>query len=100
MNAAGMKNFFRVAISLGVLAGLTFLECKRPLRRECESKLRRNGRNLAVAALGALTVHLLEAPAVQPLARSVGQRKLGLLKQMNLPRPLEIITAIVLMDYT
>jgi sterol desaturase/sphingolipid hydroxylase (fatty acid hydroxylase superfamily) len=83
-----------------VLAGLVLLERKRPLRRERESKLLRNGRNLAVAALGALTVHLLEAPAVQPLARSVGQRKLGLLKQMNLPRPLEIITAIVLMDYT
>ena len=86
-----MKNFFRVALSLGVLAGLVLLERKRPLRRERESKLRRNGRNLAVAALGALTVHLLEAPAVQPLARSVGQRKLGLLKQLNLPRPLEIV---------
>ena len=54
-----MKNFFRVALSLGVLAGLVLLEGKRPLRRERESKLRRNGRNLAVAALGALTVHLL-----------------------------------------
>jgi sterol desaturase/sphingolipid hydroxylase (fatty acid hydroxylase superfamily) len=96
----GMKNFFRVALSLGVLAGLVLLERKRPLRRERESKLRRNSRNLAVAALGALTVHLLEAPAVQPLARSMERRKLGLLKQLNLPRPLEIITAIVLMDYT
>ncbi len=95
-----MKNFFRVALSLGVLAGLVLLERKRPLRRERESKLRRNGRNLAVAALGALTVQLLEAPAVQPLARSVGKRKLGLLKQLNLPRPIEIIAAVVLMDYT
>jgi hypothetical protein len=44
-----MKNFFRVALSLGVLAGLMLLERKRPLRCERESKLRRNGRNLAVA---------------------------------------------------
>jgi sterol desaturase/sphingolipid hydroxylase (fatty acid hydroxylase superfamily) len=95
-----MKNFLRVALSLGVLAGLVLLERKRPLRQERESKLRRNGRNLAVAALGALTVHLLEAPAVQPLARLVERRKLGLLKQLNLPRPLEIISAVVLMDYT
>ncbi|MGB9120868.1 MAG: sterol desaturase family protein [Candidatus Angelobacter sp.] len=95
-----MKNFFRVAISLGVLAGLVLLERKRPLRRERESKLRRDVRNLAVAALGSLTVHLLEAPALQPLARSVEQRKLGLLKQLNLPRPLEILAAVVLMDYT
>ena len=100
MNAAGMKNFFRVAISLGVLAGLVLLERKHPLRRERESKLRRNSRNLTVAALGALTVQLLEAPVVQPLARSAKKRKLGLLKQLNLPRPLEIIAAVVLMDYT
>jgi sterol desaturase/sphingolipid hydroxylase (fatty acid hydroxylase superfamily) len=95
-----MKNFFRVALSLGMLAGLVLLERKRPLRRERESKLRRNSRNLAVAALGALTVHLLEAPAVQPLARLVERRKLGLLKRLNLPRPLAIIGAVVLMDYT
>jgi sterol desaturase/sphingolipid hydroxylase (fatty acid hydroxylase superfamily) len=95
-----MKNFFRVAISLGVLAGLVLLERKRPLRRERESKLRRDGRNLAVAAVGALTVQLLEAPIVKSLARSVEKRKLGLLKQLNLPRPLGIIAAVVLMDYT
>jgi acyl-CoA synthetase (AMP-forming)/AMP-acid ligase II len=95
-----MKNFFRVALSLGVLAALVLLERKRPLRRERESKLRRNSRNLTVAALGALTVHLLEAPVVRPLARSVEQRKLGLLKQLRLPRPLEIIAAVILMDYT
>ena len=99
-DAAGMKNFFRVAISLGVLAGLVLLERKRPLRRERESKLRRNGRNLAVAALGALTAQLLEAPAVQPLAHLVLKRKLGLLKQLRLPRPLEIVAAVLLMDYT
>jgi sterol desaturase/sphingolipid hydroxylase (fatty acid hydroxylase superfamily) len=95
-----MKNFFRVALSLGVLAGLVLLERKRPLRRERESRLRRNGRNLAVAALGALTVQLLESPVVRPLARSIEKRKLGLLKRLNLPRPLEIIAAVVLMDYT
>ncbi|MGZ4900823.1 MAG: sterol desaturase family protein [Candidatus Angelobacter sp.] len=95
-----MKNFFRVAFSLGVLAGLVLLEHKRPLRRERESKLRRNGRNLIVAALGALTVHLLESPAVRPLAHIVERRRFGLLKRLNLPRRLEIIVAVVLMDYT
>jgi sterol desaturase/sphingolipid hydroxylase (fatty acid hydroxylase superfamily) len=100
IEAAAMKHFFRMALSLGVLAGLALLEHKHPLRRERESKLRRNGRNLAVAALGALTGHFLEAPGVQPLARLVERRKLGLLKRLNLPRPLEIIAAVVLMDYT
>ncbi len=95
-----MKNFFRVALSLGALAGLFLLERKRPLRHERESKLRRNGRNLAVASLGALTAQLVEAPVVRPLARLVERRRFGLLKQLNLPRPLEIIAAVLLMDYT
>jgi sterol desaturase/sphingolipid hydroxylase (fatty acid hydroxylase superfamily) len=95
-----MKNFFRVVVSLGILAGLVLLERKRPLRRERESKLRHNARNLVVASLGALTVHLLEAPVVRPLARAVQRKRLGLLQQLGLPRPLEIIGAVVLMDYT
>jgi sterol desaturase/sphingolipid hydroxylase (fatty acid hydroxylase superfamily) len=98
-----MKNFFRVALSLGVLAGLVLLERKRPLRRERESKLRRNGRNLAVASLGALTVQLLEAPAIRPLARLVERKQLGLLRMRwlkDLPRPLKILAAVALMDYT
>lgn len=100
IKVAGMKNFFRVVVSLGVLAGLVLLERKRPLRRERESKLRHNTRNLVVASLGALTVHLLEAPVVRPLARAVQRKRLGLLKRLGLPRPLEIIAAVVLMDYT
>jgi sterol desaturase/sphingolipid hydroxylase (fatty acid hydroxylase superfamily) len=95
-----MKNFFRVAISLGVLAGLVLLEGKRPLRRQRESKLRRNGRNLAVASLGAFAVQLLEAPVVRPLARLVERRRFGLLKALNLPRPIEVLAAVLLMDYT
>ena len=95
-----MKNFFRVALSLGALAGLILLERKRPLRHERESKLRRNGRNLVVASLGALTAQLVETPVVRPLARFVERRRFGLLKQLNLPRPLEIIAAVLLMDYT
>lgn len=95
-----MKNFFRVALSLGVLGSLFLLERKCPLRSERESKLRRNGRNLTVASLGALTVHLLEAPVVRHLARVVARRRLGLLKRFILPRSLEIIASIILMDYT
>ena len=95
-----MKNFFRVALSLGALAGLLLLERKRPLRHERESKLRRNGRNLAVASLGALTAQLVETPVVRPLARFVERRRFGLLKQLRLPRPLEIIATVLLMDYT
>src|SRR3954451_8066388 len=100
-----MKNWFRAALSVGVLAALVLLERKRPLRRERESNLRRNSRNLVVAALGALTIQFLEAPAIRLLARLVDQKKFGLLKAgwmraLGLPRPFEVIAAVVLMDYT
>jgi sterol desaturase/sphingolipid hydroxylase (fatty acid hydroxylase superfamily) len=39
-------------------------------------------------------------PLVQPLARMVEQRKLGLLNRLTLPSPVEIALAVVLMDYT
>jgi sterol desaturase/sphingolipid hydroxylase (fatty acid hydroxylase superfamily) len=95
-----MKSFFRMALSLGVLAGLVLLERKRPLRDERESKLRRNSRNLAVASLGAMTVNMLEAPVILPLARLAQRKRWGLLKKIGLPRPLEILAAVLLMDYT
>lgn len=79
---------------------MVLLERRRPLRNERESKLRRNSRNLAVASLGALTVNLLEAPVVQPLARLAQRKRWGLLKRIGLPRPLEILAAVLLMDYT
>ncbi len=83
-----------------MLAGLVYLERRRPLRSERESKFRRNSRNLAVAALGALTVNLLEVPIVRPLARLAERKRCGLLKRIGLPRPLEILAAMLLMDYT
>jgi sterol desaturase/sphingolipid hydroxylase (fatty acid hydroxylase superfamily) len=95
-----MKSFFRLALSLGVLTGLVFFETRRPLRRERESKLRRDSRNLVVASLAALTVHWLEAPVVRPLARLVQRRRFGLLPRLGLPRPLEILAAVALLDYT
>ena len=84
----------------GILGGLAFLECRRPLRTEKEAKARRNGRNPAVAALGALTIHFAESPVVYPLAEIADRRRWGLLKQLRLPRPLEAIAALLLLDYT
>ena len=61
-----MKKFFRVALSLGVLAGL-MLERKRPLRRsEIQTSPQWSQPGLCPARR--LTVQLVEAPAVRPLA--------------------------------
>jgi len=86
--------------SFGLLGGLFWLERKRPLRPERESKARRNGRNPAVAGLGALTIHFAESPITYPLAKIAERRRWGLLQWLRLPRVLQGLTAVLLLDYT
>src|SRR5215469_11879061 len=95
-----MKGLLKIAGLLGLLGGLVLLERRRPLRAEKESKPRRNARNLAVATLGAMTIHFAESPLLYPLASTVQRRRWGLLQWLPLPRALEIAMAVLLLDYT
>jgi hypothetical protein len=70
-----MKGFLKIVGFVGILGGIFLLERRRPLRTETESKTRRNGRNLAVAALGAITIHFAESPVIYPLAKIVERRR-------------------------
>ena len=89
-----------MAVVATSFAGIFVWEIIRPLRREVEGKSQRLPRNLAVAGLGALTVHVAEAPVVEPLARQVHQRRIGLLPKLGLPMWLETTAAVLLLDYT
>lgn len=84
----------------GAFGALFWLELRRPLRRSVESKLRRQGRNLAVAALSAATIQLTQKPVTAPLSQLVQRRRWGLLKQLDLPTWLETTLAVALLDYT
>ena len=96
-----MRGIFRTLLSLGVFGSLVWLEQRHPLREnKRESKLRRNARNLTVAALAAVTIHLVERPIVQPLAKIVQRRGWGMLKQIRVPVWLETLLAVALLDYT
>jgi sterol desaturase/sphingolipid hydroxylase (fatty acid hydroxylase superfamily) len=95
-----MKGFLKIAGLLGLLGGLVVLEHCRPLRAENESKPRRNIRNLTVAALAAATLHFVESPVLYPLAKKVHERRCGLLKWLRLPRALELVAGVLLLDYT
>lgn len=89
------------SLALGAFGALLWFERRRPLRRHAvESKLRRDARNLAVAGVAAVTLQLAERPVVARLTALVERRKLGLLKLVSLPRPLEVALAVVLLDYT
>jgi sterol desaturase/sphingolipid hydroxylase (fatty acid hydroxylase superfamily) len=89
-----------VPLVLGTFGLLVWLERRRPLRGEVESKLRRGARNLAVAGFGAVVLRLTESPVALSLTALVEQHNLGLLKRLPLPAWLEVALAIILLDYT
>ena len=89
-----------LAAAGGVFGALVWLERRRPLRHAVEPKLTREARNLAVAGVAALALQLVERPVVGRLTALVERRRVGLLQQVALPRPVETALALVLLDYT
>ena len=85
---------------VGAFGLLAWLERRRPLRRSVEPKLRREARNLAVAAVSAAALRLTEKPAADALTAMVERRRWGLLKLFRLPAWLEVALACALLDYT
>ncbi|CAN5812498.1 hypothetical protein BH09MYX1_BH09MYX1_46990 [soil metagenome] len=79
---------------------LVVVERRRPLRQPPDRPLRHNARNLALAALAAACVGVVQGPLVLPLTGLVERRRFGVLKLVRLPRAVELVLAVVLMDYT
>ncbi|MFN3323329.1 MAG: sterol desaturase family protein [Bryobacteraceae bacterium] len=95
-----LPGWLRAFVTCGALLLLACLERRRPLRQAVEPKLRREGRNLAVAATSGIVLTVLERPLIDPLCGLVERRRWGLLKRRTLPRWLETLLAVVLLDYT
>lgn len=96
-----MSGWLSATLVAGALGALAWLESRRPLRRRAlESKLRRDARNLAVAVTAAAAVRLAERPVVGPLTSLAERRRWGLLNVLKLPRPLKLVLAVALLDYT
>jgi Sterol desaturase len=53
-----------------------------------------------IAGAGAVSVQLAEAPVVNWLCPLADRNRLGLVKMVRMPRWLEIVLALVLMDYS
>ncbi len=100
MKAEKLLKWLSVPVSLGTFAALLWFERRRPLRESVESKTIRSGRNLAVAGLAGAALQLFENPVVKPLTNFVERKNFGLLKLVRLPKWLESIFAVVLLDYT
>lgn len=95
-----MPAWVSAPLIVGAFGLLVWLERRRPLRRAVEPKLRREARNLAVAALSGAALRVTEKPAADALAALVERRRWGLLKLSRLPSWLEVALAVVLLDYT
>jgi sterol desaturase/sphingolipid hydroxylase (fatty acid hydroxylase superfamily) len=98
--ASSLPRWLTVGLVAGTFLTLAILERRRPLRRSVEPALQRTGRNLAIAALGAIAVQVAEMPIVAPAAAAVERRRWGVLKRLRLPVWLEVCAAVLLMDYT
>jgi sterol desaturase/sphingolipid hydroxylase (fatty acid hydroxylase superfamily) len=88
-------------IALPAAVGLIlWLEKRRPLRREVESKAVRRKRNLLMVGMASAAMALVEQPVINKLTAFVERKRFGLLKIFKLPRHLEILLAFLLLDYT
>ncbi|MGE3539035.1 MAG: sterol desaturase family protein [Candidatus Tectimicrobiota bacterium] len=88
------------ALLLGTFATVLTLELQRPLRQRTEHKGFHDARNLAMAILSALTLGLVERPVTKVLTQIVHRKRWGIVKQFKLPPWLEVVFAVVLLDYT
>lgn len=96
----GHVRWLATAALLGWAAALVLAERRAPLRPVIQSKVRRNLRNGVFALLSGLTVTVLQDPIVGPLSRRVEARRWGLLGHLPLPRGVQTVAAVVLMDYS
>lgn len=88
-----------------LVAAATFLpllvfEMLRPLRPAVEPKGRRLVRNAVVAAASFAVLGLIQAPALGALWQWMEAHEVGLLNRVNLPRGVEVVLAVLLLDYT
>lgn len=87
-------------IIFGTFIALTVLEKKRPLRKQIEPKWLNASRDLAIASTAAAASGFLEKPVADRLTKFVERKNFGLLKILRLPKFLETVMAVVLLDYT
>jgi sterol desaturase/sphingolipid hydroxylase (fatty acid hydroxylase superfamily) len=85
-----------------VIVGVSMIVAERfaPLRRTVESKLRRIVRNLSVGGVSLALMSLVQAPLLQPVASWIVRNRIGLMQRVQWPRWIELLLAVVLLDYT
>ena len=99
----GIARFItKLAFPLAICAfgGLLLLERRRPLRGKVESKGVRTSRNFVIAAAAFAAMQLIERPVAEQSAIIAERHNIGLLRLISLPKWLEKLAAIILLDYS
>lgn len=82
------------------MAGLIWFEKRRALRSVHRNKLRRDVRNLAIAAPAGAVMQALDMPVALRVAELAQQKGWGILPSLRLPRAVSTVAGILLLDYT
>ena len=82
------------------LGALLVAERRRPLRRQVEPGAARVGRNLAIGLLAGATTAASEFPIIAPVQALAERERIGLLRQIPMPRALRVLAGFLLLDYT
>jgi sterol desaturase/sphingolipid hydroxylase (fatty acid hydroxylase superfamily) len=85
---------------VGTFAALYYFERRRPLRKQVEPKIINAARDLAIGSAAAAAINFFEKPVTDKLTQFVEKKRFGLLKILRLPKFLETVLAVVLLDYT
>jgi sterol desaturase/sphingolipid hydroxylase (fatty acid hydroxylase superfamily) len=83
-----------------VYLALRWAERRRPLRAAVDDRRSRARRNLALAGIGAVALQLIEAPVVRRACDLAEARGWGLARALPLPRWLQAVVAMLLLDYS
>jgi sterol desaturase/sphingolipid hydroxylase (fatty acid hydroxylase superfamily) len=88
-------------MAFGLAFGALFVaERRRPLRRQTEPGPDRVARNLTIGLLAGATTAASEWPLIAPVQALAERRRLGLLRQVPMPRVLRVVLGFLLLDYT
>lgn len=94
------RRWIAPAAGIAALAGLVWLERRRPLRRRVDPGRDRTLRNLAVALAGAMTLQLAERPVMERVVGRVERQRTGLLQRVRMPGWVETVIGLLMLDYT
>jgi len=92
--------WFGGLLTIGTFAALYMFERREPLRVSVEPKETNTARNLAIASAAGLAAAVFEMPVTNKLTAFVESKNFGLLKIFRLPKLLETVLAVLLLDYT